>query len=130
MVIKRWLDVCNNTHSKCRAGSDGPPPLLPTRIIEIQGPKQVFLRTVNVDSESLQYTCLSRCWGGIVPLRTTSKILQTFQDTGIVWETLPRSFQDAVDMTERLGLRYIWIDSLCIIQDDIEDWRAEGSRMS
>jgi hypothetical protein len=130
MVIKRWLDVCNNTHSKCRAGSDGPPPLLPTRIIEIQGPKQVFLRTVNVDSESLQYTCLSRCWGGIVPLRTTSKILQTFQDTGIVWETLPRSFQDAVDMTERLGLRYIWIDSLCIIQDDIEDWRAEGSGMS
>jgi hypothetical protein len=130
MVIKRWLDVCNNTHSKCRAGSDGPPPLLPTRVIEIQGPKQVFLRTVNVDSESLQYTCLSHCWGGIVPLRTTSKTLQTFQDTGIVWETLPRSFQDAVDMTERLGLRYIWIDSLCIIQDDIEDWRAEGSRMS
>jgi hypothetical protein len=130
MVIKRWLDVCQNTHSKCGAVSGALPPVLPTRIIESQGPKQIVLRTVNIDGERIRYACLSHCWGGAVPLRTTSKILQAFQDTGIRWETPPQSFQDAIDMTERLGLRYIWIDSLCIIQDDIQDRWGEGSRMS
>jgi hypothetical protein len=44
-------------------------------------------------------------------------------------EKLPRTFQDAITFTRRLGLRYLWIDSLCIIQDDSDDWAREASGM-
>lgn len=43
---------------------------------------------------------------------------------------LPQTFRDAVTITRRLGLRYLWIDSLCICQDDIEDWARESGRMA
>jgi hypothetical protein len=65
-----------------------------------------------------------------VPLRTTSDTLENFQNAGIPWETVPKTFQDAIDMTQLLGIRYIWIDSLCIVQDDVDDWRHEGSKMA
>jgi hypothetical protein len=87
---------------------------LPTRVIEIQAPQLVRLCTVSTENERGEHTCLSHCWGGIVPLRTTSKTLPRFHDAGIPWQTLPLSFQHAIDMTNRLRLKYIWIDSLCI----------------
>jgi hypothetical protein len=65
-----------------------------------------------------------------VPLRTTSDTLDDFQNAGIPWETVPKTFQDAIDMTQLLGIKYIWIDSLCIVQDDVDDWRHEGSKMA
>jgi hypothetical protein len=43
---------------------------------------------------------------------------------------LPRTFQDAVLVTRRLGVKYLWIDSLCIIQDDVEDWQTESGKMA
>jgi hypothetical protein len=124
------MDDCVETHVKCRAFFGDIPPFLPTRVLEIQRSGQVKLREMSKNKEIGRYACLSHCWGGILPLQLTSSMVQVFQDTGIPWETLPRTFQHAVDMTHRLGLKYIWIDSLCIVQDDIEDWRREGSQMS
>jgi hypothetical protein len=49
---------------------------------------------------------------------------------GIPIDTLPRTFQDAILITRQFGLRYLWIDSLCIVQDDEEDWRKESSAMA
>jgi hypothetical protein len=49
---------------------------------------------------------------------------------GIDVDNLPQTFQDAVTLTESLGLRYLWIDSLCIIQDDAEDWAREAALMA
>jgi hypothetical protein len=57
----------------------------------------------------------------------TGTILQ--RTAGIDFLTLPKTFQDAVIITRRLGLRYLWIDSLCIIQDSISDWEEESSSM-
>lgn len=65
-----------------------------------------------------------------MPLRTTAGSIQAFQDNGIPWNDLPKTFQDALDMTYRLGLTYLWIDSLCILQDSVKDWRHEGSKMA
>src|SRR5438034_1924444 len=42
---------------------------------------------------------------------------------------LPKTFQDAVLLTRALGVRYLWIDSLCIIQDDEKDWKRENPKM-
>lgn len=125
-LIKRWLDKCADKHPKCRGIIGDVPTVLPTRVIEIQAPEVFRLRTVSIGDERGQYTCLSHCWSGIVPLRTTSETLPRFDNTGIPWETLPLSFHHAINMTSRLGLKHIWINSLCIIQDDIEDWRMEG----
>ncbi|KAH8731948.1 heterokaryon incompatibility protein-domain-containing protein [Phaeosphaeriaceae sp. PMI808] len=52
------------------------------------------------------------------------------RETGIPWASIPRTFQDVMQLTLQLGFRYIWIDSLCIIQDDVEDWEIQSSLMS
>ncbi|KAI1856994.1 uncharacterized protein JN550_013487 [Neoarthrinium moseri] len=49
---------------------------------------------------------------------------------GIAFSVLPKTFQDAVLITKQLGVRYLWIDSLCIIQDSGEDWAVESSKMA
>jgi hypothetical protein len=48
----------------------------------------------------------------------------------IKWEELPRIFQDAITITRRVGLRHVWIDSLCIVQDDIKDWQEQSAQMA
>jgi hypothetical protein len=48
---------------------------------------------------------------------------------GLKFDDLARTFQDAVVITRHLGIRYLWIDTLCIMQDSKEDWAAEGCRM-
>jgi hypothetical protein len=61
--------------------------------------------------------------------RTTVETLKA-NLTSIPWDTLPATFQDAIDFTRRLGLQYIWIDSVCIIQDDAKDWSEQSSLMA
>ncbi|KAH7009567.1 heterokaryon incompatibility, partial [Ilyonectria destructans] len=71
---------------------------------------------------------LSHCWGGFQPLRTLKKHIADMKNC-ISWNDLPKTFQEAVTMTRRLGIRYLGIDSICIIQDDNGDWRRESSKM-
>ncbi|KAF2626299.1 hypothetical protein BU25DRAFT_394934 [Macroventuria anomochaeta] len=49
---------------------------------------------------------------------------------GIPWSTIPKTFQDAITLTSLLGIDFIWIDSLCIIQNDTEDWAIESAKMA
>ncbi|KAH5056934.1 hypothetical protein HBI23_072210 [Parastagonospora nodorum] len=62
-------------------------------------------------------------------IRTTLSNMKKHQ-AGIVWEDLPKTFQHAIDFTHRLGFEYLWIDSLCIIQDSVSDWRHEAGSMA
>ncbi|KAH7071302.1 heterokaryon incompatibility protein-domain-containing protein [Paraphoma chrysanthemicola] len=48
----------------------------------------------------------------------------------IPWKTIPKTFQEVMQLALKLGFRYIWIDSLCIVQDDSEDWEVQSSLMS
>lgn len=75
------------------------------------------------------YACLSYCWGKRHPIKTTTSALARYLE-GIPWEDLPKTFQDSVSFVYRLGIQYLWIDSLCILQDSIGDWLHEGSKMS
>jgi hypothetical protein len=79
--------------------------------------------------EGADYVALSHCWGSGTPLVTTTVTLEDRQ-TVIQFNELSKTFKDAVNVTRRLGIRYLWIDSLCIIQDSKEDWAREASRMS
>ena len=78
---------------------------------------------------SARYACLSHCWGGHTPLRLLQGNLALFEDD-LPHGKLPKTFQDAIKYCRLLGLRYLWIDSLCIIQDSTEDWRIESLKMA
>lgn len=77
----------------------------------------------------VQYACFSYCWGSHVPLKTTRGTLAQFK-RGLPKQEMPQSFQDAIFVTRKLGLQYLWIDALCILQDMDEDWEAESAMMS
>ncbi|KAF1993672.1 HET-domain-containing protein [Amniculicola lignicola CBS 123094] len=123
--ISKWLNACTGFHKGC--GTLGRS-YLPTRVLEITGPRQVRLY-IPEENEIAPYVCLSHCWGTKACTRTTTSTFDRHRQA-IPWDDLQKTFQDAVSVTYRLGIRYLWIDSLCIIQDDIHDWRHEGSLMA
>jgi hypothetical protein len=123
--ISQWLDGCSSGHDCYDVSSF---PVLPTRLLEIQGPRQVrvYLSGAN---ERASYACLSHCWGGVVPLKLLQATLREFQQK-IPWDRLPRTFKDAIEVARGLNIKFLWIDSLCIVQDDDNDWRRESSMMA
>lgn len=123
---KLQLQRCEQKHDSCsRQAYNSRSP--PTRLVQVSScTEQVQLWETN--GKTVQYLCLSHCWGASQPLRTTKSNLREHL-RGIDVSSLPKTFRDAVDFTRRLGFSYIWIDSLCIIQDDTDDWRDEADRM-
>jgi hypothetical protein len=86
---------------------------------------------VETEGESGQYACLSHCWGGEKPLVTTLEpdTLSQYKQC-IKWDMLPKTFQDAIIVSRKFGIRYLWIDSLCIIQDSSHDWQVQSALMA
>jgi hypothetical protein len=125
---KETLDHCLTAHPSC--GSKDPP-FLPTRILSIEDGSggEFHIRLLQTRDEKAYYACLSHCWGGLKPLVTKSGNIAS-RMVGISWNAIPKTFQEAVMTTRELGLRYLWIDSLCIIQDDDDDWMKESANMS
>jgi hypothetical protein len=74
-----------------------------------------------------QYIPLSHSWGGHHPIVTTQSGLHDHKQ-GIDLDSLPKTYQDVIVVTQRLGHRHLWIDSLCIIQDSKSDWGKEAGR--
>lgn len=68
------------------------------------------------------------CWGGSSSLRTTKSTLAKFSEE-ILAESIPPTFAEAMQIARSLDIPYIWIDSLCIVQDDLGDWEKEASQM-
>ncbi|KAM7211532.1 HET domain containing protein [Rhypophila decipiens] len=141
---KSRLEVCERDH-KCRQRRRRPPPVtvtggnmprLPTRVLDLgklPGRSDLKLDAdlrlyVSQDGEVGQYVALSHCWGKL-QLITTTKDTIDLRTKDIKFEELTRTFQDAVKVTRQLGIRYLWIDSLCIVQDDQNDWLREAAKM-
>lgn len=125
-LAKTWLKYCCAEHSLCRLLLTETR-RLPTRLLEIQSGVIRLRNGKNLPVET-PYLALSHCWGqGIrIKLCQHSPFLQGKElDTS----ELPATFQHAIRATESLGHSYLWIDSLCIIQDSEEDRREECSRM-
>ncbi|KAK3898791.1 heterokaryon incompatibility protein-domain-containing protein, partial [Staphylotrichum tortipilum] len=107
--------------------------MLPSRIVCVGHDNDgVFLSAQDTDSyypTTARYACLSHCWGDSQPLRTLKSNLKAHHEN-IPWQQIPKTFQDAISYTRKLGVHYIWIDSLCIVQDDADDWLAESAKMA
>ncbi|KAK7931788.1 hypothetical protein PG985_002500 [Apiospora marii] len=130
-AMKEYLDDCSKHHSLCQSKHDGE---LPSRLLDLgTGCKGVRLVATDGIPTGTAYATLSHVWG---KPQTTAPFLVTTQETVslnggfIEFEALPKSFQDAVEVTRALDLRYVWIDSLCIIQDSADDWHREAPRMA
>jgi hypothetical protein len=121
------LDECVANHAQCNAALEPKPP---TRVLDICGSEEnLTVRLFESQNSKDRYTCLSHCWGMTQSI-VTLRINIASHRKEIAWTLLPRTFQDAITFTRRLGLRYIWIDSLCIIQDDKSDRQKEVANMS
>jgi hypothetical protein len=129
VVVKvlSWINTCVATHTECPKQEET---LLPNRVIDV-GPEDGSQEPRLLVSEGKRgsYITLSHCWGGTVLLTSTTKNIET-RKASIAMKELPRTFNDAVILTRRFGVRYLWIDSLCIIQDSDEDWKQESVMMT
>ncbi|XXH03753.1 hypothetical protein Hte_010159 [Hypoxylon texense] len=131
-LMQRWIDDCRSKHDKCLGSQSW----IPTRLLEINYDGDgLDLRLVETSQESLDggtaFAALSHMWGNMKdnpPLRTMSYNYRQLKEL-IPGKDLPRNFLDAALVCARLGIRYLWIDSLCIIQDSTEDWRHEAALM-
>lgn len=125
-LIRSWQEECE-VHSGCPRAL---PTRLPKRIIEIPiDPSEPSRLRVTDSCELGQYVILSHCWGSLRVLKLLDHLLPQFRNA-ISSELLPTSFKDAIYITRRLGFRYLWIDALCISQDNPADWNEETPKMA
>lgn len=131
-MCRSWYEQCLE-HETCRNWKSQSK-VLPTRLVRINKPENADISANLCETKDLLsgvlYTTLSHCWGsGVVFKLLQSNLDDLRQDIPI--KRLPKVFQDAMYISVEIGICYIWIDSLCIIQDskDGEDWTHEARRM-
>ncbi|ORY16424.1 heterokaryon incompatibility protein-domain-containing protein [Clohesyomyces aquaticus] len=128
-LAKSWLAECLAYHKRCRQIQTSEI-LPPTRLVKIEA-QATKTSTVCVvhPGHKVKYLAVSHRWGDTT---TTLKLVQdnfSKLSSGINEFELPRLFRDCITVARRLDCQYLWIDSLCIIQDSAEDWAHEASRM-
>ncbi|TVY33653.1 hypothetical protein LSUB1_G006306 [Lachnellula subtilissima] len=128
-LIRGWIHRCDERHTRCKKLRTALSWQGPTRLIDVGnvGSKNVCV-CFTVLENAVQYAALSYCWGGEQESKTVSARLEE-RRKGFPLAELSETIQDAVITTRRLGLRYLWVDAICIIQDDEADGERERSRM-
>ncbi|KAH6658947.1 heterokaryon incompatibility protein-domain-containing protein [Truncatella angustata] len=115
---KCWIQECYATHRFCTTIQTG---FAPTRLMEIGEKGASHVRIVETRTmTNVRWASLSYVWGGPQEIRTTIATLPANQK-GIEVATLPKTLVDAIEVCRELTLSYLWIDALCIIQDDPGD---------
>ncbi|APA11782.1 hypothetical protein SS1G_05279 [Sclerotinia sclerotiorum 1980 UF-70] len=131
-IIQRWVNDCCENHTICSLQDDGVP-FVPSRLLDLSGEQGQSIRLVEtmhfVDATEL-YATLSHRWGNSHFIQTNRQTLQKHIKTGIEICDLPKTFADVVTILRTLRIRYVWIDSLCIIQHDDEDWKEQATQMA
>ncbi|KAF4636811.1 hypothetical protein G7Y89_g1261 [Cudoniella acicularis] len=127
-LVKEWFNNCEECHESC--GALVSERKLPTRLVFVGADdSQLRLSLSQELPKETKYLTLSHCWGGKKFTTLSSENIKEFQ-SNIPIESLTKTFKDATVITRKLGFRYIWIDSLCIKQDDDKkDWKYEAPLM-
>ncbi|KAK5266146.1 hypothetical protein LTR99_008145 [Exophiala xenobiotica] len=142
--VAEWLHTCESEHEECRnpviAQPDGVDANilsherrdlpLPTRLVDVSSSSEDGLTVYLRNTVGLQgaYCALSYSWGRSKSFKTTRATYQSRLD-GFSVDELPTTIRDAVLLTRSLGFRYLWVDALCIMQDDKNDWAVQSSNM-
>jgi hypothetical protein len=131
-TILQWIEECDSKHPRCAV--DNSKTEYPGRFIDV-GSMDDLNNTLLVPGSQViprraRFVALSHCWGTDgMPSKTTRGTIETFMRSIPTNEPL-KTFRDAISVTRELGIRYVWIDSLCIIQDDESDWEREAAKMA
>lgn len=133
-VWRHWLRNCTESHALCLALRENQT-FLPDRLIEIIIDEEVN-KTLSwrlscrddLNPVTVPYLTLSHCWGLSGHVKLTKTNYGSFL-TAAGDSSLPKTYRDAFRVTVSLGFRFLWIDSLCIIQDDVDDWRKQSLKM-
>ena len=128
--ISSWLRECTATHSatQCRKKAVQKSSFMPMRLIAV-GTGAAEPRIVEYQGNVADYTALSYCWGSADILLTTTANLPE-RSHRLRWKHLPMVFRDAIVLTRALGIKYIWIDAICIVQDDAADMSRQLAQMA
>lgn len=136
-LLHAWLEDCDTNHGECRkhiVSSGSWTNQYPTRLLAIESTRIRLIHTADLDasdSESLRYFALSYTWGDKAVHRRYFTTKNNFEQHCEIIPTrlLPNLFVDALTITQKLGMKYLWIDALCIIQGEGGDWEIEAERM-
>lgn len=125
-IARGWLEECRSTHEGCMPSK---PPTLPTRVVDVGTSDLDTARIIHSNGLAAEYIALSHCWGGYIATTLTSKTSSQYQNA-LPQAELPANFRDSITIARQLGIRYLWIDSLCILQDSAQDWEKESQMMA
>lgn len=129
---RKYLRDCSANHTKCREFNLSH---MPTRLLEVvtrpnsPNPDEphLIVRLVS-NPPPAPYATLSYCWGGDQPGKTTKRNVGTYS-RNIPLDVLPLTIIDALTVTHGVGMKYLWVDALCIVQDSDQDKMNEISNM-
>lgn len=128
--VRRQVAQCMREH-RCGGEADGTLPLLPDRVLWVQAntPSQIQLLEPRGTARG-RYIALSYCWG---PVSTTTYLTNAqnlaSRKSGIEFYDLPPLLQDVVSVVRALGVEYIWVDRLCIVQGPGGDFAEQAPKM-
>lgn len=133
--LDQWITECHTNHPRCQQARDlrlSEARFIPTRLIELTGsnPESGQLRLVETKTWTSQtplkpYMTLSHCWGKLKMFCTYPENVQRFLNN-INLEELPKTFRHVMRLAWRLGISYVWIDSICVIQGEKGDFGSEA----
>jgi hypothetical protein len=137
--VRSWIKECEGHETCKKAFLEKDHGYLPTRLIHLSTTaegNQIVARLVSSselnqqDHQHIKYTTVSHRWGiGDLGPLTTTRALEPIHRKEIDPAKIPKTFMDAFRVTLSIGVEYIWIDSLCILQDDALDWELESACM-
>ncbi|ETS76031.1 hypothetical protein PFICI_12975 [Pestalotiopsis fici W106-1] len=129
-ILREWLRTCDNDHECMHLAN--PRESMPTRLIYVGSSAMPDLRLI--DSKDMmyeRYAALSYCGGNIPHFAKFFTYRSNIEQLKLKmnFDHLPQNFKDMVVVARALDIKYIWIDSICIIQDDAADWKVEAGDM-
>jgi hypothetical protein len=122
---RKWLSECSKNHTSCAPTKDTE---MPTRVIDVGIEGGVEPRLLETNGRQGQWVAMSYPWGGAKPITTRDTYKGNLQELPMA--SLPPLFQDVIRVVRDMGFQYLWIDSICIVQGDLEDWAKECGRMA
>jgi hypothetical protein len=127
-VVLSWIQNCNEHHEHCKIrrheSLNRERPVI--RLIDVRSKRLIKMR------EPVKYMALSYVWGNTTMFRTQKKDLKALEEVdglSSYWNRLGQTIQDAILFVSSLNERYLWVDAICIIQDDADEMRTQISQM-
>ncbi|KAI0182109.1 HET-domain-containing protein [Hypoxylon sp. FL1284] len=134
-MILDWMKTCSRLHSRCKKKAPGKG-FMPTRLLEISkkqlsvSRKQLYFRLVSGSDcpKESPYVTLSYRWGTKLLEKSLRLLRSTVADLEqpTLTRSLPKTLRDAMQIADRFGVKYVWVDRLCIYQDSTRDWHREA----